>query len=79
MNVQIVLFDGFDLLDAIAPFEVFTAAAMYSHEDITVKLVSAEGKRLVRSGVNDVPLQAVDKLNIHDRGIIVVPGSFWFY
>ncbi|MEK4145978.1 DJ-1/PfpI family protein [Robertmurraya sp. FSL W8-0741] len=75
MNVQIVLFDGFDLLDAIAPFEVFTAAAMYSHEDITVKLVSAEGKRLVRSGVNDVPLQAVDKLNIHDRGIIVVPGA----
>ncbi len=27
MNVQIVLFDGFDLLDVIAPYEVFTAAA----------------------------------------------------
>lgn len=23
LNVQIVLFDGFDLLDAIAPYEVF--------------------------------------------------------
>lgn len=75
MNVQIVLFDGFDLLDAVAPFEVFTAAAMYSSEDIVVKLVSAEGKRLVTSGVNDVQLQAVDKLNIHDRGIIIVPGA----
>lgn len=30
MYVQIVLFDGFDLLDAIAPYEVLTAAAMYS-------------------------------------------------
>lgn len=36
VNVQIVLFDGFDLLDAIAPYEVFNAAGMYSKEDIIV-------------------------------------------
>jgi hypothetical protein len=30
MHVQIVLFDGFDLLDALAPYEVFAAAGMYS-------------------------------------------------
>jgi len=39
MNIQIVLFDGFDLLDVIAPYEVFTAAAMYSSEEITVEKV----------------------------------------
>ena len=44
MYIQIVLFDGFDLLDAIVPYEMFTAAAMYSNEEITVKLVSAEGE-----------------------------------
>ena len=52
MHIQIVLFDGFDLLDVIAPYEVLTAAAMYSNEEVTVEVVSAEGERLVTSGVN---------------------------
>lgn len=75
MNVQIVLFDGFDLLDAIAPYEVFTAAAMYTNEEISIKLVSAEGKRMVTSGVNQLMIQASDKLNINCEGIILVPGA----
>jgi len=75
MHIQIVLFDGFDLLDAIAPYEVFTAAAMYSNEDITVKLVSAEGKRMVTSGVNDLQIQASDQLDLTNKGIILVPGA----
>lgn len=75
MHIQIVLFDGFDLLDAIAPFEVFTAAAMYSEEEITVELVSAEGPRLVTSGVNQVKLQASGKLDVTSKGIILVPGA----
>ncbi|GAB2545419.1 DJ-1/PfpI family protein [Gracilibacillus alcaliphilus] len=75
MHIQIVLFDGFDLLDAIAPYEVFTAAAMYSNKDITVKLVSAEGERLVTSGVNQLPIQANGKLDLSSKGIILVPGA----
>ncbi|MET3697779.1 DJ-1/PfpI family protein [Bacillus oleivorans] len=75
MNIQIVLFDGFDLLDAIAPYEVFTAAAMYSDEAITVKLVSAEGKRMVSSGVNQLKLQASGNLELTCKGIILVPGA----
>ncbi len=75
MNVQIVLFDGFDLLDAIAPFEVFTAANMYSNDEIVVKLVSAEGERMVTSGVNKLKLQASDKLDLSCKGIILVPGA----
>lgn len=75
MNIQIVLFDGFDLLDAIAPYEVFTAAAMYSNENITVELVSAEGKRMVTSGVNHLQIQANGKLDLTCKGIILVPGA----
>jgi len=75
MEIQIVLFDGFDLLDAIAPYEVFTAAAMYSNEEVTVKLVSAEGKRLVTSGVNHLQVQASDKLDLNRKGIILIPGA----
>ncbi|MED3575511.1 DJ-1/PfpI family protein [Cytobacillus praedii] len=75
MHIQIVLFEGFDLLDAIAPYEVFTAAAMYSNEEVTVKLVSAEGKRLVTSGVNHLQVQASDKLDLSCKGIILIPGA----
>ncbi|WP_404427379.1 DJ-1/PfpI family protein [Ureibacillus chungkukjangi] len=75
MHIQIVLFDGFDLLDAIAPYEVFTAAAMYTNEAITVKLVSAEGARMVPSGVNDLKIQASEKLDLNYKGIILVPGA----
>ena len=75
MHIQIVLFDGFDLLDAIAPYEVFTAAAMYTNENITVKLVSAEGERKVTSGVNHLQIQACFKLDLTHKGIILVQGA----
>lgn len=75
MHIQIVLFDGFDLLDAIAPYEVFTAAAMYSNEEVIVKLVSADGERLVTSGVNHLQVQASDKLDLSHKGIILIPGA----
>lgn len=75
LHIQIVLFDGFDLLDAIAPYEVFTAADMYSNENITVELVSAEGKRMVTSGVNHLQIQAGSKLDLTRKGIILVPGA----
>ncbi|PLR99054.1 DJ-1/PfpI family protein [Bacillus sp. T33-2] len=75
MNVQIVLYDGFDLLDVIAPYEVFVAAAMYSHEEVSVKLVSAEGERMVTSGVNQLKLHASERLDLNYKGIILVPGA----
>lgn len=76
MHIQIVLFDGFDLLDAMAPYEVFTAAAMYSDEEVTVNLVSAEGQRTVKSGVNDLQIQVSGKLDLGRKGIILIPGAF---
>lgn len=75
MNVQIVLFDGFDLLDIIAPFEVFEAAAMFSKKDIDLQLVSAEGERTVLSGSNQITLQASSKLDLTRKGLILIPGA----
>lgn len=75
MHIQIVLFDGFDVLDVIAPYEAFTAAAACCDQEVTVELVSAEGARLVRSGVNQLPLPASAGLDPTRGGLILVPGA----
>jgi len=75
VHVQIVLFNDFDLLDALGPYEVFAAAGMYSNGAITVELVSAEGKRSVPSGLNGPSLEAEAKLDPNRPGIILVPGA----
>ncbi|MGG3308132.1 DJ-1/PfpI family protein [Paenibacillus lautus] len=74
-HVQIVLFDGFDLLDALAPYEVFAAAGMYTGGKVTVELVSAEGKRSFPSGLDGPTLEAQAVLDPNRPGIIVVPGA----
>ncbi|KIL39026.1 thiamine biosynthesis protein ThiJ [Gordoniibacillus kamchatkensis] len=75
MHVQVVLFNGFDLMDAIAPYEVFAAAALYSGGEMTVELVSAEGKRSVPSGMNGPAIEAETVLDPSRPGIILVPGA----
>ncbi|WP_163856785.1 DJ-1/PfpI family protein [Paenibacillus elgii] len=74
VHVQVVLFDGFDLLDALAPYEVFSAAGMYSGGAVTLELVSAEGKRSVPSG-NGPAIEAQAALDPNRPGIILVPGA----
>lgn len=75
LTVQIVLFDGFDLLDALAPYEVFCAAAMQVDHELSVDLVTAEGPRSVPSGMNGLRIEASGRLNPKRAGIIVVPGA----
>ncbi|GFZ95939.1 hypothetical protein GCM10008018_47930 [Paenibacillus marchantiophytorum] len=75
MYIQIVLFDGFDLLDAIAPYEVFCAANMYTGGDLKVELVTAEGARLVASGINGLQIPASGMLDPSIADLIVVPGA----
>lgn len=75
LNVQIVLFDGFDLLDAIAPYEVFCAAAMNAENALNVELVTAEGPRSVPSGINGLRIEASGRLDPERAGIILVPGA----
>ncbi len=75
VTVQIALFDGFDLLDAIAPYEVFCAAAMYAENAFSVEFVTAEGPRLVTSGINGLKIEATGALNPERAGILLVPGA----
>jgi len=75
LNVQIVLFDGFDLLDAIAPYEVFSAASMHAENTVNVAFVTAEGPRSVTSGINGLKIEASGRLNPEQAGMILVPGA----
>lgn len=75
LHVQIVLFDGFDLLDAIAPYEVLIAASMHAEEALRVELVTAEGPRHVTSGIQGLVIEATGKLDPECGGMIIVPGA----
>ncbi|WP_029539598.1 MULTISPECIES: DJ-1/PfpI family protein [unclassified Rhodococcus (in: high G+C Gram-positive bacteria)] len=75
MHVQIALFDGFDPLDVIAPFEVLHAGGLYADGALTVELASAEGVREVPSGTAPLSLRAAATLDVGRADVIVVPGA----
>ena len=68
MLVQVVLFDGFDPLDVVAPYEVLGTR-------FTAELVSAEGAREVPSGMGLMSLAAVSRLDPAKADVVVVPGA----
>ncbi|MFS0645757.1 hypothetical protein [Siminovitchia sp. 179-K 8D1 HS] len=45
---------------------------VHSGEGLTVELVSAKGKRMVTSGVNELKLQASGKADLSRKGIVFV-------
>lgn len=69
-----MLFDGFDPLDGIAPFEVLAAGGQALGGELTVTLVSAEGARTVLSG-NGLRLDATAALDPTRGGYVIVPGA----
>lgn len=75
MHAQIVLFDGFDPLDVIAPFEVLVFGGQLVGGELTVELVSAEGPREVISGAAGLSLAATGRLDPSKPGFVVVPGA----
>ena len=75
MHAQIVLFDGFDPLDAIAPFEVLAAGSDEVGGELEVELVSAEGPRRVVSGTRGMVLNATAQLDQARPGYVIVPGA----
>lgn len=75
MHAQIVLFDGFDPLDAIAPYEVLVAGSDAIGGELIVELVSAEGPREVISGSRGLVLTATAGLDPSKPGFVVVPGA----
>ncbi|MFD0774981.1 DJ-1/PfpI family protein [Streptomonospora algeriensis] len=72
---QIVLFDGFDPLDAVAPYEVLAAGGVVADGALEVELVSAEGPRQVPSGMNLLALEATARLEPQRADLVVVPGA----
>jgi transcriptional regulator GlxA family with amidase domain len=75
MNAEILLFDGFDELDAMGPWEVLGGLAQL-RDDVTARLVTLEGAREVRADHGAV---------IHAHGalserpdVLIVPGGGWF-
>jgi putative intracellular protease/amidase len=73
--VQIVLFDGFDLLDALGPYEVFQAADLISDGGIKVALVSVEGARKVPSAPGGLPIEACGRPDLERADLILIPGA----
>lgn len=74
MHAQIVLYDSFDPLDVIGPFEVLAAGSDFLGGELTVELVSAEGPREVVSGTRGLTLRATAALDPERAGYVVVPG-----
>jgi transcriptional regulator GlxA family with amidase domain len=75
MLAQIVLFDGFDPLDVIAPYEALAAGGMVTGGALEVELVSADGPREVPSGLRALSLRATAPLAPERADLIVVPGA----
>ncbi|MGW3546038.1 DJ-1/PfpI family protein [Nocardia niigatensis] len=75
MHIQIVLFDGFDPLDVIAPYEVLYAGGSASDGAVTVELVTAEGPREVVSGTGGLTLRAAGAIDLERANMLVVPGA----
>ena len=75
LRVQIVLFDGFDLLDALAPYETFLAAADECPGLIDVQLVAADGPRHVPCGLSGLLIHAAGALDPGAADLVVLPGA----
>lgn len=75
MLAQIVLFDGFDPLDVIAPFEVLSAGSDALGGALEVRLVGIDGPGPVVSGTRGLQLEATDTLRPEEPGFIIVPGA----
>lgn len=75
MNVQIVLFNGFDELDAIAPHEIWQMARGLK-SDLEVQLVTLDGTKEVTAS-NGLRVQAQGQLGAKRPNIVVVPGGGW--
>jgi transcriptional regulator GlxA family with amidase domain len=72
MRIEIVVFDGFDELDAVLPYEVFRNAAAASDWDVALVGADGAGEVVASHGMR---LQVGAGLGRPDA--IVVPGGGW--
>jgi transcriptional regulator GlxA family with amidase domain len=74
MNAEILLFDGFDELDAMGPWEILSGVAAV-HPDVEAQLVTLEGARAVRASHGSV-VGAHAALSAR-TDLLVIPGGGW--
>src|SRR4029078_5801 len=74
MHAEILLFDGFDELDALGPWEVLARVAAV-RDDSPTRLVTLEGAREVRADHGAV-IRAQAALSEHPD-VVIVPGGGW--
>ena len=74
MKVQIALFDGFDPLDVLGPYEVLLAGGGLAGGGVAVEFAALDGPRTVPSGLPAVSLDATATLD-PTVDVLVVPGA----
>jgi transcriptional regulator GlxA family with amidase domain len=74
MNAEILLFDGFDELDAMGPWEILSGLASV-HPDVEAGLVTLEGARAVHASHGSV-IGAHGALS-ERPDLLVIPGGGW--
>ncbi|PPF87505.1 glutamine amidotransferase [Pseudoclavibacter sp. RFBJ3] len=75
MLVQIILFEGFDPLDVVAPFEVLSAGSDALGGSLELRLVVTDEPRSVVSGTRGLELTATHVLEPEAPGIVILPGA----
>lgn len=75
MNIQIVIFDGFEELDALGPYEVWHLAAKLKPE-AEVELVTLESNAEI-TAANGLSVRSQGKLAEKRPDLVIVPGGGW--
>jgi transcriptional regulator GlxA family with amidase domain len=73
MRIEILVFDGFDALDVVAPWEVFARAATID-SGLEVAVVRIDGPNPV-SAANGLQVHVAGELGTPDA--VLVPGGSW--
>jgi transcriptional regulator GlxA family with amidase domain len=76
VRIAVVVFDGFDELDAIGPLEVLRNAAAMGDAELSVDLVTLDGAAAV-TGSHGLRVRPDGRLDPDRTDLLVVPGGGW--
>ncbi len=76
MRIAVVVFEGFDELDAIGPLEVLRNAAAMGDADLQVDLVALDGAAEV-TGSHGLRVRPDGRLDPEATDLLVIPGGGW--
>jgi transcriptional regulator GlxA family with amidase domain len=76
MRVAVVVFEGFDELDAIGPLEVLRNAAAMGATGLSVELVTLDGAAEV-TGSHGLRVRTDGRLDPDGTDLLVIPGGGW--